>query len=118
MGARAHLKPVMDGGDVIESYQRLLKFSNNMLAHARKDDWAALIESEMVYVAEVEKLQNYEIDAMLDEGQQEQKLELLEQLLEQDKEIRERLLARRQELEKLISSASQKKKVEDAYLSS
>ena len=55
---------------------------------------------------------------MLDEGQQEQKLELLEQLLEQDKEIRERLLARRQELEKLISSASQKKKVEDAYLSS
>lgn len=118
MGARAYLKPVMDGGDVIDSYQRLLTFSNNMLAHARNDDWAALIESEMVYVAEVEKLQNYEIDAMLDENQQEEKLALLEKLLEQDKEIRERLLARRQELEKLISSASQKKKVEDAYLSS
>ena len=117
MGARAYLKPVMDGGDVIQSYQRLLELSNTMLVHARNDDWAALIESEVVYVSEVEKLQNYEVDAMLSEAQQEAKLELLRKLLEQDKEIRERLLARREELEKLISSASKKKQVEDAYLS-
>ncbi|WP_221931508.1 flagellar protein FliT [Aliidiomarina halalkaliphila] len=115
MGARAYLKPVMEGEEVLASYRRLLGFSETMLSHARRDDWTALIDSEVQYVAEVDRLQKYEMEAMLNEDQQAAKLELLEQLLEQDREIRERLAQRRAELEKLLTSASQKKKVDEAY---
>ncbi|WP_157981280.1 flagellar protein FliT [Aliidiomarina sanyensis] len=117
MSARAYLKPVMAGDEVIASYERLLDFSASMLTHARQDDWTALIDSEVAYVAEVDRLQKYEMDAMLSEEQQALKLSLLEQLLAQDQEIRERLAKRRAELEKLLSSASQKKKLDDAYRS-
>ncbi|WP_157980966.1 flagellar protein FliT [Aliidiomarina shirensis] len=117
MGARAYLKPVMDGEEVISAYERLLKCSSTMLEHAREDDWTKLIESEVAYVSEVERLQKHELDAMLTEQQQEQKLVFLETLLKQDKEIRERLTQRRTELEKMLSSASKKRKVDNAYLS-
>lgn len=117
MGARAYLKPVMEGAAVVQAYQRLLGFSSEMLEHARGDDWVKLIESEMAYVREVERLQQYEVDAMLDEQQQAQKLTLLDTLLRQDKEIRERLTRRRNELERMLSSAAQKRKVDNAYLS-
>lgn len=117
MGARAYLKPVMDGAEVISAYERLLQFSSTMLEHAREDDWTKLIESEVAYVSEVERLQKHELDAMLTEQQQEQKLVFLEALLQQDKEIRERLTQRRTELEKMLSSASKKRKVDNAYLS-
>lgn len=118
MGARAYLKPVMEGEEVLESYRRLLGFSETMLYHARHDDWAALIDAEVNYVSEVDRLQKYEMEAMLSEEQQDAKLDLLEQLLEQDREIRERLAQRRAELEKLLTSASQKKKVDEAYRTS
>ncbi|RUO23215.1 hypothetical protein CWE08_00750 [Aliidiomarina iranensis] len=117
MGARAYLKPVMDGADVISAYERLIEFSSTMLEHAREDDWTKLIESEVAYVGEVERLQKHELDATLTEQQQEQKLNLLEILLNQDKEIRMRLTQRRTELEKMLSSASKKRKVDNAYLS-
>ncbi|WP_194756449.1 flagellar protein FliT [Aliidiomarina indica] len=118
MGARAYLKPVMDGEEVLASYRRLLGFSETMLFHARQDDWTSLIDSEVKYVSEVDRLQKYEMEAMLSEDQQEAKLELLEKLLEQDREIRERLAQRRAELEKLLTGASQKKKVDKAYRTS
>ncbi|EGN75969.1 Flagellar protein FliT [Idiomarina sp. A28L] len=117
VGARAYLKPVMDGAEVISAYERLLEFSSTMLEHAREDDWTKLIESEVAYVSEVERLQKHELDAMLTEQQQEQKLVFLDTLLKQDKEIRQRLTQRRAELEKMLSTASKKRKVDNAYLS-
>lgn len=117
MGARAYLKPVMEGTEVVAAYKRLLSFSAEMLTHAREDDWTKLIDSEVAYVREVERLQQHEIDAMLTKHQQQQKLQLLETLLKQDQEIRERLTQRRSELEKMLSAASKKRKVDNAYLS-
>lgn len=117
MGARAYLKPVMEGTEVVAAYKRLLSFSAEMLMHAREDDWTKLIDSEVAYVREVERLQQHELDAMLTEQQQQQKLQLLETLLKQDQEIRERLTQRRSELEKMLSAASKKRKVDNAYLS-
>ncbi|WP_404409301.1 flagellar protein FliT [Pseudidiomarina marina] len=108
---------LMSPTEVIMSYQTLLEHSNRMLASVRNEDWEALIETEVEYVREVERLSHAEARVKLSEDQQLSKLQLLSTIMDQDREIRERLVARRTMLEQTLLSMQKKQKLEHTYSS-
>ncbi|GAA3539973.1 flagellar protein FliT [Zobellella aerophila] len=101
--------------EVIASYQFLLECSVRMLFRARDEDWGSLIDEESRYVAEVEQLAKVEQGLALDRPHQERKAVLLRQILEQDREIRERLTRRREELSRLMGVSQRQRQLNSAY---
>ena len=74
-----------------------------MLKAACEADWEALIDLQGTYLTEIETLRQLEdAPVTLDDAGRQRKAELLEQLLEQDREIRQRLNDRRDELTSMI----------------
>lgn len=100
---------------LLACYEALLERSTRMLAKARDEAWEALIEEESHYVLEVERLSREDQGQALDTAQRERKASLLEQILEQDMEVRRHLVARRDELGELIGSSRRKRDLERAY---
>lgn len=101
--------------EVIACYRFLQECSDRMLFRARDQDWGALIEEESRYAAKVEQLARVEQGLVLDSAHQERKAALLRQILEQDREIRERLTQRREELSHLMGVSQRQRKLNSAY---
>ncbi len=97
------------------SYQTLLEHSNKMLASVRKEDWESLIAVEVEYVREVERISQAEAYIELNEDEQLEKLNILSTIMDQDREIRESLVARRTLLEQTLRSVQKKQKLENSY---
>lgn len=100
---------------VLSAYQSLLETSSDMLALARAGDWAALVEQESDYLVQVERIRRMDAQQGLDEPRAARKAALLEQILEQDMEIRRHLVARRDELGELIGSSRRQQALNRAY---
>lgn len=100
---------------LLDAYEALLIRSSQMLDAAREADWDALIDQETGYVVDVERLRRLEAELPLDTSQASRKAELLERILAQDLEIRERLIERRDQLGSLIGSSRQKLALSRAY---
>ncbi|RWU09594.1 flagellar protein FliT [Pseudidiomarina gelatinasegens] len=117
VAAQPQVQPdyVMTPTEVIMSYHMLLEHSNKMLASVRNEDWDTLIEAEVEYVREVERLSHAEAQVQLSEDQQLDKLQLLSTIMDQDREVRERLVARRAMLEQTLLSMQKKQKLEHSY---
>ncbi len=93
-----------DQQQLLDAYETLLACSGKMLKAACDSDWEGLIELQGTYLAQIETLQQGwdETQVTLDDAGRARKAELLEQLLDQDREIRKRLHDRRQELTGMI----------------
>lgn len=102
-------------GEVLAAYEQLLQRSARMLAWAREGDWANLVQEESVYVVAVEKLKSLEIESKLDHEGRQRKADLLERILEQDAEVRQRLELRRDELSVLMGDARRRRDLSRAY---
>ncbi|WP_148254130.1 flagellar protein FliT [Aidingimonas lacisalsi] len=102
---------------LLSVYESLLERSSRMLTQAREEDWEALIEEESQYVIDIERVSRLEGQEALNGEQQARKESLLEQILEQDMEIRRRLLNRRDELGELIGTARRQRDLHRAYRS-
>lgn len=100
---------------VIAAYEALLSRSSRMLDSARAADWEALVDQETEYVVQVERLGRLDAEQPLDDERGERKAELLERILEQDLEIRQRLVERRDELDRLIGSGRQQLALSRTY---
>lgn len=100
---------------LLSAYQSLLDTSSDMLALARAADWGALVEQESEYLVQVERIRRMDAEQSLDESRAAHKAALLEQILEQDMEIRRHLVARRDELGELIGSSRRQQAVNRAY---
>ncbi|GHE21311.1 flagellar protein FliT [Halomonas urumqiensis] len=100
---------------LLEAYEALLARSSRMLDAARAADWEALIGQETGYVVDVERLRRREAELPLDAAEASRKADLLERILAQDLEIRERLLERREALATLIGSSRQTLALSRAY---
>ena len=110
------MAPADQQHDLLHAYEGLLACSERMLAAAREADWEQLIECQGDYLAQVEVLKQIdEAQAHLDAAELEQKAVLLERLLEQDREIRQRLRDRRDELSALIKGARQQRALSRSY---
>ncbi|WP_043531808.1 flagellar protein FliT [Litchfieldella xinjiangensis] len=108
------LRP-MTQEQLIVAYETLLQRSCRMLDWARQEDWNALVNEESQYVIEVERLSQVDGTLLLDASQQERRAQLLERVLENDLEIRQRLMARRDALSELIGSSQRKRDLNRAY---
>jgi len=108
-------RPALSAVQVLRAYEDLLTRSTYMLDCVQRHDWGALVEEEARYVLEVEELSRTERDTTLDAVQRDRKAALLEQILDQDMEIRRRLMARREELQELIGASKRKRDLTRSY---
>lgn len=100
---------------LLEKYQTLLSRTQRMLALARDADWAALIDQESNYVVQVEQLIRLDAELQLDTDGRDRKARLLEQILENDLEIRQHLMERREELGNLIGATQRQRSLRRTY---
>lgn len=100
---------------LLESYATLLASVEHMHELANTEQWAELIDQRTNYVVQVEKLRELDATVVLDTASQRRKAELLESILEHDVEIRRRLVARRDELGKLIGVTQRQRDLHRAY---
>jgi len=102
-------------GVLVGAYESLLERSTRMLATVRAADWDGLVDQETQYVVQVERLRRLDAEQPLDDHHAALKAALLERILEQDLEIRQRLIARRDELDRLIGSSRKQLALSRAY---
>ncbi|MGA4493953.1 flagellar protein FliT [Vreelandella venusta] len=100
---------------LIEAYAKLLICVTKMHELAHAEQWAELIEQRTHYVMSVEALRKHDEETVLDDDGRRRKTELLESILEHDVEIRRRLVARRDELGKLIGVSQRQRSLHRAY---
>lgn len=100
---------------LIDTYAALLDSVMHMHQLADNDQWADLIEQRTHYVLLVDKLRQMDTAVTLAPSAQQQKADLLEAILEQDVEIRRQLMARRDELGRLISVSQRQRSLHRAY---
>jgi len=100
---------------LVEHYEALRSRTRRMLSAARDADWTALVDQESSYLVQVEQLTTLEGGHRLDAEHRARKATLLEEILENDLEIRARLIERRDELGELIGAAQRQRKLRHAY---
>ncbi|SFT56253.1 flagellar protein FliT [Halomonas saccharevitans] len=100
---------------LVDQYEALRSRTRHMLASAREADWPRLIDQQESYLVQVEQLATLEAECPLDATHRARKATLLEEILENDLEIRGRLVERRDELGELIGTAQRQRKLQHAY---
>lgn len=100
---------------LLEAYVTLLTCVRQMHELANAEQWSELIEQRTHYVISVEALRERDAETVLDDTARRRKAELLESILEHDVEIRRRLVARRDELGKLIGVSQRQRDLHRAY---
>lgn len=100
---------------LLSSYETLLSRVEHMHELANSEQWAELIDHRTNYVMLVDQLRELDATVVLDAAAQQRKAELLERILEHDVEIRRRLVARRDELGKLIGVSQRQRDLHRAY---
>ncbi|ATJ84640.1 flagellar protein FliT [Halomonas beimenensis] len=111
----ARQEETQGAAEIIAGYEALLAISEAMLAAARDADWPTLVEQETDYVRRVERLSRLDAEHPLDEHRQRRKAELLERILDNDLEVRQRLIRRRDELGELIGTSRRQRDLQRAY---
>jgi flagellar protein FliT len=86
-----------------------------MLTLARSGEWEALVEQESRYLVQVERIRRMDAQQSLSGERAARKAALLEQILEQDMEIRQCLVSRRDELGRLIGNSRRQQSLNRAY---
>ncbi|MBE0488992.1 MAG: flagellar protein FliT [Halomonas sp.] len=100
---------------LLSAYESLLANSTQMLASVRSADWDSLVEQELQYVVQVDRLKRLDAEQPLEGQCADRKAALLESILEQNLEIRQRLIERREELRQLIGSSRRQLALSRAY---
>ncbi|PRY64584.1 flagellar protein FliT [Vreelandella songnenensis] len=100
---------------LIDAYEALLVHVTQMHELVNAEQWEDLIKQRTHYVMLVERLRGLDSTVLLDEAGRQRKAALLEDILEYDAEIRRRLVARRDELGKLIGVSQRQRDLHRAY---
>ena len=100
---------------VLEGYAELRQQVAIMRELARAGEWDALVERQSTYLELGDRIRRLDAQAELDQQAAQHKAELLEAILTDDLAIRERLLARRQELGQLMESSRRQRDLNRSY---
>ena len=115
MAAKGGAVEGVTAAEVLASYELLRQHSARMLTWAREGDWAHLVQEESTYVMAVEDIKRREQGCEFDRDGLVRKADLLECILEQDAEIRQRLETRRDELSELLGNTRRRRDLNRAY---
>lgn len=87
---------------LINAYELIFQQLQRMQQLAVAGDWAELIQEASGYVLNIEVLQRNEINVTESEAEKQRRRDLLALIIKLDKEIRDVLIARRDELGRLL----------------
>ncbi|MFJ9452922.1 MULTISPECIES: flagellar protein FliT [unclassified Herbaspirillum] len=105
----------MDGAEVISLYESIADLTDQMLAAARKEDWALLTKLEADCAHVVDFLKRNELQVVLSDDRRDRKIEILKKILEDDRDIRKLTEPGLQKLSSLIQSTSTERKLANTY---
>lgn len=89
--------------ELLARYEQLLECSRRMLELARLGQWSELLDEEARYVEDVQKLARVQPDRVLAQEEMQNRLELMERILECNLDVKRYLEARRDEIGELIT---------------
>jgi len=100
---------------VIENYEYLSSIMDQMRAAATQGEWDHLVELEGQCSQRVETMKTQNAATRIDESTRLRKVALIRKMLADDKEIRNHIEPRMAQLQHLIQSAGQERRLLRAY---
>jgi flagellar protein FliT len=101
--------------DVLSTYAAMADLTGQMVQAATRSDWDALIVLEQRCAAHVQTLREREPQQPMQGADRERKIELIRQMLNADRQIRDLTLPWMAQLSKLINSTGTERRVVNAY---
>lgn len=101
--------------DVVAGYEALLRQTRRMLEATERQEWETLVTYESDYVLQTRRLRRLDETVALTDAHRRHKAELIEHILENNLRVRDRLMARRDELGKLIGTSRRQQSISRAY---
>ncbi|MCK0744849.1 flagellar protein FliT [Chromohalobacter nigrandesensis] len=99
----------------LDIYEDMLERSRAMLESARHEDWETLIQQRARYVDDVEVLRRTPQSDRFNAQERQYCARMIEEILENDRVIRDQLDARCEELTQLIGSSRRQQALVRAY---
>lgn len=101
--------------DVVAGYEALLQQTQRMLEASSHQEWDTLIAYEANYVSQTERLKELDEAVLLTGARRKRKAELIEQIMVNNRRVRDRLMARRDELGELLDTSRRQRDLSRAY---
>ena len=101
--------------DVLSVYAAMADLTEQMVQAAERSDWDALVLLEQRCAAHVQTLRAQEAPQPMAGAERERKIELIRQMLNADRQIRDLTMPWMEQLSKLINSTGTERRVINAY---
>jgi flagellar protein FliT len=101
--------------DVLSVYAAMADLTEQMVQAAGRSDWDALVLLEQRCAAHVQTLRAQESPQPMRGADRERKIELIRQMLNADRQIRDLTMPWMEQLSKLINSTGAERRVVNAY---
>ena len=105
----------MTNVEVLTAYAAMAALTHKMVAAATMSDWDGLEVLEGQVAAQVALLRGNEETVALDAGERQQKLGLIKQMLDDDRQIRDLTMPWMAQLSKLINNTGTERRLAAAY---
>ncbi len=105
----------MNSQEVISLYETVAIITDQMLAAARKRDWEQMVTLESRVASHIEVLKSGEAPAALTGATRLRKVQIIQKILADDRQIRDITEPWMAELAQLINSAGTERKLSRAY---
>jgi flagellar protein FliT len=106
---------MMTSQEVLTVYAAMAALTEQMVQAARASDWDQLVLLEQRCAAHAQRLRAQEPALPMQGAQREQKIELIRQMLNADRQIRDLTMPWMAQLSKLINNAGTERRLVNAY---
>ena len=106
---------MMNHQDVLAVYAAMADLSEQMVAAAQRSDWDQLVLLEQSCAAHVQTLREHDQGTPMRGAERERKIELIRQMLNADRQIRDLTMPWMAQLSKLLSASGTERRVLNAY---
>jgi len=101
--------------DVLSVYAAMADLTEQMVQAAQRSDWDALVLLEQRCAAHVQTLREQEPQQPMSGADRERKIELIRQMLNADRQIRDLTMPWMAQLSKLINATGTERRIVNAY---
>jgi flagellar protein FliT len=101
--------------DVLSVYAAMADLTEQMVQAAKRSDWDALVLLEQRCAAHVQTLREQEPQEPMSGADRERKIELIRQMLNADRQIRDLTMPWMAQLSKLINATGTERRIVTAY---
>ncbi len=106
---------MMTSQQVLSVYAAMAALTEQMVAAATGSDWDLLVQLEQRVAAHAKLLRERESPQPMQGAEREQKIELIRQMLNADRQIRDLTMPWMAQLSKLINSTGTERRIVNAY---